>query len=97
MILDLYITHYNEPWEVCRPGFEMLKNQRLVNWDDIRVTVVHDGTEAFPAELLLGFPCAIRQKVIEHMGIAGVRNWCIDDSKAIWIKWNCCILPQKHE
>lgn len=88
MILDLFITHYNEPWEVCRPGFEMLKNQRCVNWDDIRVTVVHDGTPVFPEEYFADYPFTVNQYSIEHKGIAGARNWCIDHSEAEWIKWN---------
>ena len=89
-LLDLYITHYNEPWEVCRPGFEMLRNQRCVDWDRVRVTVVHDGTEAFEADLFDGYPFDVRQKRIEHRGIAGARNWCLEDSEAEWIKWNDC-------
>ena len=90
MLLDLYITHWNEDWEVCRPGFELLRNQRCVDWDQVRVTVVHDGTEAFPEERFEGWPCKVRQEVISHRGIAGVRNWCLDDAQAEWIKMNDC-------
>ncbi len=54
MLLDLFITHYNESWEVCRPGFQMLRNQRCVDWKQVKVTVVHDGTKCFPDALLEG-------------------------------------------
>lgn len=87
MILDLYITHYNEPWEVGEPNFRMLALQRLVDWDDIRVTMVHDGTEPFPEENFSGLPFKVNQVKIPHGGIASARNWCIEHSEATWIKW----------
>lgn len=90
MLLDLYITHYKEDWEVCRPGFEMLKNQRCVDWKEVCVTVVHDGTEPFHESVFRDYPCRIRQESIEHRGIAGARNWCLEDSQADWIKMNDC-------
>ena len=90
MLLDLYITHWNEPWDVCRAGFEMLRNQRCVDWNDVRVTVVHDGTPVFPEKYFRGYPFRVRQESIQHRGIAGVRNWCLDDAQAEWIKMNDC-------
>lgn len=90
MLLDLYITHWNEPWDVCRAGFEMLRNQRCVDWDQVRVTVVHDGTPVFPEKYFRGYPFRVRQESIQHRGIAGVRNWCLDDAQAEWIKMNDC-------
>lgn len=88
MLLDLFITHYDEPWEIGRAGFEILKNQRLVDWDRVRVTVVHDGTEPFPEEQFEDYPFRVTQVSIPHGGIAKARNWCIDHSDAEWIKWN---------
>lgn len=87
MILDLMITHYKEPWEVGETNFKMLALQRLVDWNDIRVTLVHDGTELFPEEYFNGFPFKVNQVKIPHGGIAKARNWCIDNSEATWIKW----------
>jgi hypothetical protein len=90
MLLDLYITHYDEPWEVCRPGFEMLKNQRCVDWEQVRVTLVHDGTEPFDGALFSGWPFEVHQEVVSHRGIAGVRNWCLENGDAEWLKFNDC-------
>lgn len=87
MLLDLFITHYNEPWEVGRKMFQMLACQQEVDWDKVRITMVHDGTEAFPAECFSGLPFNVKQVTIHHCGIAGVRNWCIRHSNAEWIKW----------
>ena len=88
MLLDLYITHWTEPWEVGKKGFEMLAMQRLVNWDDINVTLVHDGSEAFPESYFSGYPFKVNQVCLEHGGIAKARNWCIEHGDAEWIKWN---------
>lgn len=87
MMLDIFVTHYNEPWEVGRKMFQMLACQQVVDWSNIRVTLVHDGTECFPAECLVGMPFTVKQVTIPHCGIAGARNWCIKHSDAEWIKW----------
>ena len=88
MLLDLYITHYNEPWEVGRKGFQMLACQRLVDWNQVRITLVHDGVEKFPDEYFADYPFTVNQVVIPHGGIAAARNWCIENSEATWIKWD---------
>ena len=87
MLLDLFITHWTENWEIGEKAFQMLKMQIGVNWDEIRVTLVHDGTKQFPAEKFAGFPFAVNQVELTHRGIAAVRNWCMDNSEAEFIKW----------
>lgn len=88
MMLDLFITHYKEPWEIGAGGFRMLACQHIVDWSQIRVTLVHDGTECFPEKYFEEFPFTVNQVSIPHGGIAAARNWCIDHSEAEWIKWN---------
>ena len=87
MLLDLFVTHWTEPWEVGKNGFVMLSLQRAVDWSQIRITLVHDGTEPFPDEYFDGMPFKVNQFSIPHGGIAKARNWCIDHSEATWIKW----------
>ena len=87
-LLDLFITHWTEPWEIGDTGMEMIRLQRCVDWSEIRVTLVHDGSEPFPYSAFENFPCEIRQVCLPHGGIAAARNWCIDNSMAEWIKWN---------
>lgn len=87
MLLDLMITHWNEEWAVGAKAFHILGIQRGVDWSQIRVTLVHDGTKSFPAEYFAGLPFAVNQVELTHRGIAAVRNWCIDNSEADWIKW----------
>ena len=87
MLLDLFITHWTEAWEVGRNGFQILSLQRAVDWSKIRITLVHDGTDPFPEEYFDGMPFKVNQFSIPHGGIAKARNWCIDHSEATWIKW----------
>ena len=87
MLLDLFVTHWTEPWEVGKNGFAMLCCQKAVDWSKIRVTLVHDGTDPFPEEYFAGMPFEVHQESIPHGGIAKARNWCIDHSEAEWIKF----------
>jgi hypothetical protein len=88
-LLDLYITHWTEPWEIGDTGLEMIRRQRCVDWSQVRITIVHDGSEPYVQGYFDDhYPCEIRQACIPHGGIARARNWCIDHSEAEWIKWN---------
>ena len=88
MLLDLFITHWTEPWEVGEKAFKILECQRCVDWNEVRITLVHDGTEPFQEEYFEGMPFKVNQVSIPNGGIAAARNWCIDHSEAKWIKWN---------
>lgn len=86
-LLDIYVNHWTEGWEIGEKAFRMLALQRGVDWEKIRVTVVHDGSPAFPDTYFEGLPFAVRQVELMHGGIAKARNWCIDDGDGEWIKW----------
>lgn len=88
MLLDLFITHWNEPWEIGKKGFDILALQRLVDWGQVRITLVHDGSDPFPEVYFCEYPFTVEQVCLPHGGIAKARNWCIDHSAAEWIKWN---------
>lgn len=70
-----------------KKGFEMLSLQRAVDWDKVRITLVHDGSEPFPEENFAGMPFTVNQVSIPHGGIAKARNWCLDHAEAEWIKF----------
>ena len=80
--LDIIVTHYDEPWEVGKKFFDMLAMQRGVDFGEIRVTIIHDGTAAFE---LPDFPFEVRQEVIEHGGVSRARNHGIEIAEAPWI------------
>jgi len=86
-LLDIVITHWNEPWEVGMNGIKMLSIQRRVDWSEISVTIIHDGSEAFPDEYFEDCPFVVEQVCIEHGGVSAARNYAIEHCKALWIKF----------
>lgn len=89
-LLDIFITHWTEPWDIIRPGMMMLSVQRRVDWENVGVTIIHDGTAAFPNELMSGFPFTVNQVCLPHGGVSASRNYAIDNSDATWIKFCDC-------
>ena len=89
-MLDIVITHYKEPWDVCRGLFETLDAQRGVNWDEISVTVINDGGEFIPAWYLFGFEYYVDQISIRHSGVSAARNAGLDRTDEPWIMFCDC-------
>lgn len=86
-LLEIVITHWTEPWDVGEKAFWMLSLQRRVDWNDIVVTLIHDGSEAFPDEYFTSCPFTVAQVCLPHGGISAARNYAIKNSSAEWIKF----------
>ena len=89
-MLDIIITHYTEPWEVCRRQLEMLDAQRGVDWDQVRVTIVNDGGFRLPEDKLYCLNIVPQQKDIPHSGISAARNAGIRLAQEPWIMFCDC-------
>ena len=89
-MLDIIITHYQEPWEVCKKQFWMLDMQRRVDWSQIRVTVINDGGHRLPEFKLEDLSYPVRQIDIPHGGISKARNAGIDMTDGEWIMFCDC-------
>ena len=89
-MLDIIITHYKEPWEVCRKLFLSLELQRCIDWKDIRVTLVNDGGHRLPEEKLADLSFPIEQLDIPHGGISRARNAGMDHTKEPWLMFCDC-------
>ena len=87
-VLDLIVTHYNEPWELGKPFFDMIEHQRCIDMDNITITIVQDGEEnALPWQQLLGY-YRFNTRVLtlkEHCGVADARNTGLANSKSDWV------------
>lgn len=84
--LDIIVTHYKEPWETGEKFFQMLDLQRMVDWDQIGVIVINDGTEnRLPCRCFTGRPYSVIQSSIEQSGVSAARNEGIRRSCAEWI------------
>lgn len=86
-LLDIIVTHYDEPWEVGKQFFDMIEHQRCVNPDDFAVTLVQDGKEnELPwAELLKDYSFKVRIVTIPHSGQAVARNTGMKHTSSDWI------------
>ena len=89
-MLDIVITHYKEPWEICRKQFLMLDMQRRVDWNEIHVTVVNDGGFRLPEEELSRLSFPVEQLDIPHGGISAARNAGIEHATGDWILFCDC-------
>lgn len=88
MMLDIIVTHYNEPYEVGRKFFEILAHQRGVNFNMFRVILVNDGEEnRLPDEHFKDLPYKVRQINIKHQGVSAARNAGLALSNAKWVMW----------
>lgn len=89
-MLDIVITHYNEPWRLCRKLFVMLDMQRIVNWNEITVTVVNDGGYRLPEEELNRLSFKVYQVDIPKCGVSVARNIGIELGNEPWIMFCDC-------
>ena len=90
MILEIVMPHYNEPWSIVRPYFDMLRCQRGVDFSQFTVHIVHDGTQEFPQSYFYDMPFNVRQSVIKHSGVSAARNYGLDHADAKWITFCDC-------
>ena len=90
MLLDIIMPRYNEPWEMVRPFFDMLRCQKGVDFSELRVHIVHDGTEPFDQSCFDDMPFTVVQSCIEHGGVSAARNYGLDCSSAKWVCFCDC-------
>ena len=91
MKLDIIVTHYNEPYEIVKPFFDMLELQRMVDFSDFRVILVHDGEDCWIPELSeRSFPFEFVEFAIPHKGVSAARNAGMDYGDAEWIMFCDC-------
>ena len=84
--LDLIITHYKEPFAVGEKLFDSIAMQRMVNFENVGVILVHDGEEnALPDECFEGYPFKVRQIPMKKGGVSKARNTGLDASEADWV------------
>ena len=87
-LIDIIVTHYDEPWELGKPLFDMIEMQECADLSDISVTVVQDGAAtALPFdELLSGYSYKVNVITLDkHSGVAEARNAGIEATHSDWI------------
>jgi len=89
-MLDIVISHCDEPWYICRKQFQMLDMQRVVNWNEIRVIVVNDGGLHVSEEELKQLTFPVEQIDIPKRGVSAARNAGMDYGTEPWIMFCDC-------
>lgn len=86
-MIDLIVTHYDEPWEIGKPFFDMLAMQRLADFNQIRVILVQDGKENAldVSACLANYPYRVKVATIPHTGVSAARNAGLRVSQADWV------------
>jgi len=86
--LDIIVPHWEEPWEVGQPFFDMLGCQRGIDFNDIRVILVHDGVKPFPVRTFARYPYVVKQYELDcHSGVSAARNYGLDMATADWVQF----------
>lgn len=75
MRLDIIVTHYNEPIELCKKLFDSIACQRGIDFDDIKVTVINDGNSNPLTIAQNEYPYEVECITIPHGGISAARNY----------------------
>lgn len=102
-LLDIIVTHYNEPWEICRPFFDMIEHQICVLHENFTVTLVQDGKEGSLEWVRLLKQYSYKTNILtlpQHSGPAIARNTGMKYTSAEWILFcdiddrfnDCCSL-----
>ncbi len=84
--LDILIPQYKETDEVVKPLLDSIAIQQNINFEEIGVIIVNDGTDVHLSEKLLkSYPFTIEYYFNEHKGVSGTRNACLDHSQADYV------------
>ena len=86
MTLDILIPQYKETDEVVKPLLDSIALQQGINFDDLGVIIVNDGSDVFLGEdLLKSYPFKIKYIKAEHLGVSATRQRALDESKADYV------------
>jgi len=86
MTLDILIPQYKETDQIVKPLLDSIALQQLVNFNNIGVIIVNDGSDVFLSEELLNsYPFKVTYFKNEHKGVSGTRQKALDLSTADYV------------
>ena len=86
MRLDILVPQYKETNEVIKPLLDSIALQQQINFDDIGVIIVNDGSDVFLTEdFLKSYPYKITYFKNEHKGVSATRQKALDLSTADYV------------
>ena len=86
MKLQILVPQYHETDEVVKPLLDSIAIQQSVDFNDIGVIIVNDGSDVFLSENFLSlYPFKIDYYKEEHRGVSGTRDACFNHSTAEYV------------
>lgn len=86
MKLQILIPQYKEDDSVIKPMLDSIAIQQAVDFKDIGVIIVNDGSDVFLSEdFLKSYPYEILYFKEKHKGVSATRNACLDHATADYV------------
>ena len=84
--LQILVPQYKETDEVIKPLLDSIAIQQSINFEEVGVIIVNDGTDVrLSNELLKSYPYEIEYYLNEHKGVSATRNACLDHATAEYV------------
>lgn len=90
MKLSFVVTHYDEPWEVCKPWFDSIQDQLGIDFDNIEVLVIEDGGKPLDEDNFVGYRFTIKTFNYGHKGVSTCRNIGLENATGDYIMFCDC-------
>lgn len=88
MKLQILIPQYKETDEVIKPLLDSIALQQNVDFNEIGVIIVNDGSKVHLSDSLLSsYPYDIKYILAKHNGVSAARNVCLDHATADYVIW----------
>ena len=86
MKLQVLIPQYNETDEVIKPLLDSIALQQNVDFKEVGVIIVNDGSDIKLTDgLLKSYPFKVEYYQNEHKGVSATRNACLDRATADYV------------
>ena len=86
MKLQILIPQYKETKETIKPLLDSLALQQSLDFNEIGVIIVNDGTDVhLPIDFLNAYPFKVEYYFAEHHGVSATRNACLDRATADYV------------
>lgn len=86
MKLQILVPQYKETDEIIKPLLDSLLVQQNVDFNELGVIIVNDGTNIRLSEdLLKSYPYRIDYYIAPHRGVSATRNTCLDYATADYV------------
>ncbi len=86
MKLQILVPHYNEPDSVMKPLLDSIALQQNVDFSEMSVIIVNDGSDVrLSEELLSSYPFKAEFFTDAHRGVSATRNACLDRAVADYV------------